>query len=130
MCSTDQLWEEIQEYLGSDLRAVVKYNGIEYDCSLREGLKEQYSESEIQRIVNETIVLQLGVSDRPSSLKTGELNALMRVYEEAWILSCPHQKKRKGGIMVWIDQDRKATTLPEVEQCMEFLEETVSTGGP
>jgi hypothetical protein len=127
MPTTDELWEKIFEQIGSDLRGGIEYNGVEYESVLREDLQKQYSDSEIQRIVNESIVLQLGVSDRPSGLKTGELNAFMRMYEQAWILSCPHPNKRKGGILVSIDQDRETATLPDIEQCMETLEKTVAT---
>jgi len=125
MPAIDEIEVPIRERVGSDLRAIIAYDGREYDCSLRDDLVEQYSESEIRRIVNRSIVIQLGVRDHPSSLKTGDLDAIVRTYEDAWLVSCPAPNQRKAGALVSVERNGEDATLADVDECVRVLEDTV-----
>ncbi|GAA0674514.1 hypothetical protein ACFQDG_13405 [Natronoarchaeum mannanilyticum] len=125
MPSVDVVEEPIRERVGSDLRAIIAYDGREYDCTLRDDLAEQYSESEIRRIVNRSIVIQLGVRDHPSSLKTGDLDALVRTYEDAWLVGCPAPNRRKSGVLVSVARNGGDATFADVDECVRVLEDAV-----
>ena len=93
------------EEVGDDLRAVVQYDGTKYEMRRREDVREKYTYDESQRLVDDTVVDQISLPDTQRSFKAGGLHGLIRIFDEAWILSWPDHLPGKSGVMVSVQRE-------------------------
>lgn len=117
-----RVWEPLHERFGEDLRAVTRYEGADYDTVMREDIRAKYSDAEDQTIVDETVVSQLGQGRLEGALKTGPLEAMVRVFDEAWVLSWPDSTAMKSGFIVSLDRGGEAARIDSVEEILDVLE--------
>lgn len=83
----DQVWETMAECAGEDLRDVTKYEGTDFETRMRENVSNQYTADEDRDLVTETIIDQLSELDIEAQFKTGNLEALIRVFEPTWVVT-------------------------------------------
>jgi len=120
--SARAVWDDLFAVLGEDLRAVTRYDGMDYDTVMREGIREQYTVDEDRAIVDDTIVKQLGLGNTEGAFKTGRLEAVVRVFEDAWVVSIPDRIGAKSGFIVSVERGG-AATMDDVDECVGRVRE-------
>lgn len=111
------VWEDLSDLVGEDLRVVTRYDGMDYDTVMREDVREQYAAHEDRAIIDDTVVKQIGLANTEGAFKTGRLEAVVRVFEDAWVASIPDRIGAKSGIIVSVDRDG-AATMDDVDRCV------------
>jgi hypothetical protein len=119
------IWDALHERLGSDLRAVVRYDATGYSSRNRADIDELYDDDEGQRIVDQSIITQLSQQDLSEHLKTGDLDAVVRVFGDAWILTWPDPLEGKSGVYVSIERGGDTASMADVEWCLQYLDEEI-----
>ena len=120
------IWDALHERLGPDLRTVVRYDATGYTSRNRADVDELYDDEEGRRIVDQSIITQLSQQDLSAHLKTGDLEAVVRVFGDAWILTWPDPLEGKSGVYVSIEREGDTATMADVEWCLEYLETEVA----
>ncbi|WP_299268256.1 hypothetical protein [Halorientalis sp.] len=123
----EDVWDELYERVGDDLRTVVQYDAASSTVKFRPDVKEQYGAAERRRIRDTTIVQQLNHSDQESMFETGEMKALVRVFDEAWVLAWHDPLNAKAGFLVSIQRDGDTATMADVEYCIQYLDDEVAS---
>lgn len=121
----ESVWDTVTDRVGTDLRAVVRYGPTETDSKIRRDVRRQYTTDELRDLVDRTIVEQLGYRRNQEAVEAGDLTAVVRVFEEAWIVSCPDPTDRKCGVLLSIDRDGDQTTMADLEWCLEYVRREV-----
>lgn len=78
----DRIWEELTGRVGTDLRGVTKYDSRGYEPRMREDVLEQHMTEEDGALVDQTVVDQFSEPVLSSRFETGELGAVVRVFED------------------------------------------------
>jgi hypothetical protein len=120
----DTVWDDLYDRLGDDLRTVVRYEASTSESKFRPDVREQYERAEREQIRNDTIVQQLGLAEQGSVFKTGELESLVRVFEDAWVLTWRDPSNVKAGFLVSIQRDRDAT-MNDVDETIRYLDREI-----
>lgn len=120
--SAQAVWDDLATVLGEDLRVVTRYDGMDYDTVMREEIREQYSANEDRAIIDDTIVKQLGFRNTEGAFKTGRLEAVVRVFEDAWVASIPDRIGAKSGFIVSVERGG-AATMDDVDECIRRVRE-------
>lgn len=123
--SAEYVWDDLTSVLGDDLRAVARYDRTNYETKLRDDIRAQYSEHADRSIVDDAILNQMILQDNRPGLKVGELESIVRVYEDSWFIVWPDSFSRKSGFIVSIQRGSQAT-MADVESVLEYLEEEVA----
>jgi len=56
------------------------------------------------------------------------MSALVRTYEDAWLVGCPAPNRRKAGVLVSVERDGGDATLAAVDECIRALEGAAQRG--
>ncbi|WP_335998991.1 hypothetical protein [Halorientalis halophila] len=121
----NDVWDELYERVQHDLRAVVRFTPTDYDGQLRSDVAETYDSDERERIIDETIIRQLGLTGEESDMKVGELSAFVRQFDRAWVISWREPDDVKSGFFVSIQRDGYDATMADVEYCIQYLNEEI-----
>jgi len=121
MSLTTEVWNELEGRYGSDVRAVVRYHPTDFDTEFRADLRKQYSEDEVQSIINEIIIDQISVDDLVENFYLGHLDNTVRTFEKAWLLICPDSLNKKSGFIVSIERADSTLSMTAVETVSEYL---------
>ncbi|RQG91301.1 hypothetical protein EA462_04755 [Natrarchaeobius halalkaliphilus] len=116
------IWDAVYERVGGDLRAVIRYEPMDSGSVMRDDVRTQYAPDETQAIVDQTIVDQLSNRRQEHAFDAGQLSAVVRVFDEAWIVSCPDSPARKSGVLISIERDGDCASMADVEWCVGYLE--------
>ncbi|MFB6220527.1 MAG: hypothetical protein ABEH90_03725 [Halolamina sp.] len=122
----DRIWDAFHERLGDDLRGVDLYSGERLESRLRDDVRQLYSPAEDREAADDTIVKQLGLARTESAFKVGELRSLIRVFDEAYVLSWTHELEEKSGVMVSVERPGETVTLADLEWCLEYLDDEIT----
>ncbi|MFB6205890.1 MAG: hypothetical protein ABEJ05_05105 [Haloglomus sp.] len=121
----DDVWKRVQARVGDDLRVVTRYEATDFETRMRDDVRDQYTTTEDHAIVTDTILKQLGSIETESAFKAGELHALIRVFDDAYVLSWGDKRPRKSGFIISVDRtDRKR--IRDLDWCIEMLNEDIS----
>lgn len=120
-----QIWEELSARLGSDLRAVARYHHDSRDVILRDDLEKEYSNTEIQDLLNELIIDQLRVRDTSQKPHLDCYRGRISVFDAAWIIQYPDSLDTKSGTVVSIQRSDACGSFEDVEVCLSYLEDAV-----
>lgn len=115
-----ELWDALYEVVGEDLRVVTRYDGVEYETTMREDVRDQYTAGEDREIVDDTVVKQIGLRETESAFETGDLEAVVRVFEDAWVAAVPDDVDAKAGVIVSVGRGR-AATMDDVDACIRTV---------
>lgn len=116
-----RIWEPLHDRFGEDLRGVTRYEGTDYDAVMREDVRAMYADDDDQALVDETVVAQLGEDRIERILNVGPLVALVRVFDDAWLLSWPDPMGPKSGVIVFVDRESEVARNDGVEEVIEAL---------
>ena len=121
----DEVWGDLHERVGDDLRTVVQYDAGSSAVKFRPDVRERYDLDEQQQILDDAIVQQLSFSDQGSVFKTGDLKSFVRVFDEAWVLTWREPSNVKAGFLISIQRDGDSATMEDVEYCIEYLDDEI-----
>lgn len=117
----DDVWGEMHERVGGDLRAVTQYRGTELETRMRDDVREQYTTDEDFELITETIVNQMGEQRVDAHFKTGRLEGLIRVFDSAWVVTCANPTNWKEGFLVSIQRGGSNASIQDAEECVRYL---------
>ncbi|PGF14643.1 hypothetical protein CP556_20640 [Natrinema sp. CBA1119] len=120
------IWDDLFEQVGDDLRVVTRYKPTEFDTKMRDDVRAKYTCEEDRIVVDDTIVKQLGLDDTEEAFKTGDLHALVRVFDDAWILSWTDDLPKKSGLMISIQRDGATASMDDLEWCIQYLDTEIA----
>lgn len=121
MVETHDVWNALHDRFGDDLRAVIRYDGEDMESLKRDDVRERSTPLDDREIVDGIIIRHLNFADNAPRFRAGSLDAIVRVFEDAHVISRPDSLARKSGFVVSIDRD---CSVP-VEQVVELLEEVL-----
>lgn len=122
----ERIWNDVFDRVGEDLRVVTRYTGRDFETKMRDDVRAQYTTDEDQVVVDDTIIQQLSLSDTDNAFKTGQLNGLVRVFDEAWVLSWPDYLSGKSGVIISIQRNGTNATMDDIDWCIEYLEREIA----
>lgn len=122
----DEVWDDLVERLDDDLRVVTTYDVLNHETRMREDVRERYTPEEDREVVDDTILKHLSASGSERAFKTGELHGLVRIFDDAWVLSWAAESDEKVGVIVSVDRDGDVATLDDLDWCVEYLNEAVA----
>jgi hypothetical protein len=121
------VWEALEERFGDVVRAVVRYDGFEYDAVTRPDVRDRYTDEDARHLVNDVVVNQLILADSEESFQAGRHRAFIRVFDEVWVVIRPDDVPAKTGYLVSFDRDGGEPSF-DVGTGVEYLDELVSDG--
>jgi hypothetical protein len=121
----DEIWADLHERIGADLRTVVQYDAGSSAVKFRPDVREQYEMGERQQILDDAIVQQLSFSDQGSVFKTGDPKSFVRVFDDAWVLTWREPSNVKAGFLISIQRDGETATMDDVEYCIQYLDREI-----
>ncbi|MFP8951912.1 hypothetical protein ACLI4Z_02900 [Natrialbaceae archaeon A-arb3/5] len=124
------VWNAVYDRIEDDLRVVIRYGPKDATSVMRDDVRATYSSTESQAVVDQTIVSQLSYSRHEETFKAGELDAVVRVFENAWIVAYPDAPDRKSGVLVSIERDSDRASMSDVEWCIRYLEDELDLKPP
>jgi hypothetical protein len=121
-----EVWDTLYKRIGEDLRVVTRYGPGDYETIMRDDVRRQYTDREDQQIVDEAIVDQLSLRREESVFKTGGMKAIVRVFDDAWVMSWPDSLGGKSGFIVSIQRGGDVATMDDVEYCIRFIDDEIA----
>lgn len=125
--SLDEVWNTVYEGVGEDLRVVTRYTASDFQTRMRDDVRKQYTSREDRAVVDDTIVKQLGLTDAESAFKAGKIQAFIRVFDDAYILSWPDGLPKKSGFIISVDRNGASATLADLEECIQYFENEIGS---
>ena len=116
----DRVWNGLYELLDEDLRAVSRYTSRDFETRMRDDVREVVTPDELREAVDDTIIDQLNLATTESVFKAGELQANLRVFEDAWVVAWPDGLDRHSGFIVSIQRDGEASAAA-VDRTIRWL---------
>jgi hypothetical protein len=120
--AVDTVWEAVYDRIGDDLRVVTRYDATDYETRMRDDIREKYTTDEDRQVVDDTIIKQLGLTESETAFNTGTVQAFIRVFDEAYILSWSDTLPKKSGFIVSIDRHGSTATMDDLEWCIQYLD--------
>ncbi|EMA36803.1 hypothetical protein [Halobiforma nitratireducens] len=121
------VWDDVADRIGEDLRAVVRYEATDFESILREDVRSEYSGTELRSIVDRTIVTQLSAARDEETFRAGDLEGIVRAFDDAWFLAVPDPIDPKAGVLISVDRHGESASDGDIEWCLSYLEEAVPT---
>ena len=121
-----KIWEDVSERVGDDLRVVTWYDAGTFETRMRDDVRAMYTADEDRTIVDDTIVTQLGFLDTENAYKSGTLGGIVRIFDDAWILSWIHDRSTKSGVVVSIQRNGETASMDDVEWVVRYLDEEIA----
>lgn len=112
----------LADRLGTALRGVVRYDGAEFDHSMRQDVAAQYADGEIRAFVDSSIVHQIDASTVEESFRLGTQEAVVRTFERSWIVQVADGAKR--GCLFSIERDADVSMVA-VEDGIDIVRATL-----
>lgn len=121
-----KIWEDVSERVGDDLRVVTWYDAGTFETRMRDDIRAMYTADEDRAIVDDTIIKQLGFRDTKNAFKSGELDGVVRIFDEAWVLSWIHDRSTKSGVIVSIQRNGETASMDDLEWCVRYLDAEIA----
>lgn len=122
----ENVWDDVYERMGEDLRAVTRYDATDFDTRMRDDVRARYTSDEDQRIVDDTIINQLSLRHTEDAFKVGDLDATIRVFEEAWIVTWPDSLPKKSGFIISVEREGESTGLQDIDWILRYLDDEIA----
>lgn len=120
-----RIWDDVTERVGDDLRVVTRYGPQEFETRMRDDVRAAYTDAEDRTVVDDTIINQLGLRGTEAAFRTGRLHGVVRVFDDAWILSWTDALPKKSGVIVSIQRNAGAT-MDDVDWCVRYLDDEIA----
>ena len=121
-----RIWDDVTERVGDDLRVVTRYGPQEFETRMRDDVRAEYTDDENQRVVDDTIITQLGLRDTKAAFNRRRLHGVVRVFDDAWVLSWTDDIPKKSGVLVSIQRDGTTATMDDVDWCVRYLDDEIA----
>lgn len=118
------VWDALSDRFGDALRAVVRYDGFDYDAVTRSDVRERYDDDDALKLVNDVVVNQLILADSADFFRAGRYRAFVRMFDDAWVITRPDDPATKSGFVVSVERGEGESTV-DVEQCIQQVEAVV-----
>lgn len=115
-----QIWTELTDRIGEQLRVVTAYGREEYETIMRPAVREQYTSNGEHPSADNTDVRRRFLAASVESVDTSRLRAGVRVRDDAWVVVWPDGRDRKSGVIASIERTGPPRTA--VETCIVYLE--------
>ncbi|MFB6142820.1 MAG: hypothetical protein ABEJ30_05695 [Halorientalis sp.] len=115
------VWEVLAERVGDDLRSVARYEATDVTSRMRDDVESLYSVPERQELIDSVILNQMHLDVVDDAFKTGDLNALVQVFDDAWVIAHPDSLQGKSGVLVSIDRPGSETTMADIDWVCTYL---------
>jgi hypothetical protein len=119
------VWKTLEGRVGDRLRAVIRYDGFEYESVTRADVRERYTDDDALHLVNDIVVNQLTLADSEDLFDAGRYRAFIRVFDDAWIVTLPDDPPAKTGYVVSFDREEGASSV-DIDAHVRALEALVS----
>jgi hypothetical protein len=127
---SERIWDELVGRYGTDLRAVIRYHPMEYKEHMRDDVRQQYTDSDVQSFVDEAIVNQLGLESKVDAVDLGPLHGVVRIFDDAWVLIWPDSLDEKSGFLVTLERDGASVGIDAIEEIDAYLTDEVEPRMP
>ena len=114
------LWRALSALVGPELRVVTWYEGRSFETRMRDDVRQQYSALDDQAVVDDIVGWQLRFPGSVDRHNSGELDALVRVFEDAWVVIWPLSYTDRSGIVVSIERG-DGVSMTVVDDCIDYL---------
>ena len=114
------LWRALSALVGPELRVVTWYEGRSFETRMRDDVRQQYSALDDQAVVDDIVGWQLRFPGSVDRHNSGELDALVRVFEDAWVVIWPLSYADRSGIVVSIERGDDVS-MAVVDDCIDYL---------
>jgi hypothetical protein len=114
------LWRALSALVGPELRVVTWYEGRSFETRMRDDVRQQYSALDDQAVVDDIVGWQLRFPGSVDRHNSGELDALVRVFEDAWVVIWPLSYANRSGIVVSIERGDDVS-MAVVDDCIDYL---------
>jgi hypothetical protein len=121
----EELWTALSNVVGPDLRVVTWHDGRAFETKMRDDVRARYSSLDDQAVVDDIVGWQLRLPGSEDRHDSGELEAIVRVFEEAWVVAWPHSYADRSGVVVSIERGNDAS-MDDVDACIQYLSSTVA----
>lgn len=125
MKPSERVWEELEGRYGHDLRAVIRYHPTGYEAHMRDGLREQYSDQQVQSFADEAIVNQIQLESKVEAVDFGPFHGVVRIFDDAWVFIWPDSLDGKSGFLVTLERTDSAVGLDAIEEIDTYLSEEI-----
>lgn len=120
-----KVWDAVSDRVDDNLRVVTWYDAEAFETRMRPDIREQYTADEDRVVVDDTIVTQLSLPETENAFKTGRLQALVRVFDDAWVVSWTDSLPKKSGFLISV-QRHGEVTMDDIEWCLQYLDDEVA----
>lgn len=120
MLAVEQAWTDLFERFGDSLRAVTRFGPGGFETRMREDVRENYTDYEDQRVVDEVILDQLLSERIEKEFKCGRLTGTVHILDEAWIVVQSAPDSRKAGYLATFDRGTDVT-MGDLEDCFDYF---------
>lgn len=117
----DRIWKDLRLRVGADLRAVTEYEAHAFDTRMRDDVRESYTPEDGRELIDRTIIDQFSERAVDEQFKAGDLQAVVQVFVESWVVVRLHRHDVKRGTLVSIDRNGPNATMEDVDYCIEYL---------
>ncbi|WP_424016581.1 hypothetical protein ACOZ4N_11810 [Halorientalis pallida] len=125
MTLCERVWDELVGRYGADLRAVIRYHPMEYETHMRDDVRAQYTDSDVQAFVDEAIVNQLSLESKVDEVDLGPFHGLVRIFDDAWVFIWPDSLDEKSGFLVTLQREGSAVGIDAIEEIDTYLTEEI-----
>jgi hypothetical protein len=96
---------------------------MDYEAHMRDDVREQYTESDVQAFVDEAIVNQLGLEPKVDAVDLGPFHGVLRIFDDAWVFIWPDRLDEKSGVLVSLQRDGSSVRIEAIEEIDTYLSE-------
>jgi hypothetical protein len=121
----ERVWDDLVGRYGADIRAVIRYHPIEYEERMRDDVRAQYTDSDVQSFVDEAIVNQLSLESKVDAVDLGPFHGLVRIFDDAWVLVWPDSLDEKSGFLVTLQRENSSVGIDAMEDIDAHLSEEI-----
>ncbi len=115
----DAIWETLRERFGTDLRAVIYYDGDVYDTRMRDDVQESLFPDGDRAIVEDVIYDKLDAAHQERLFGAGEFACEVRVFEDAYVIH--HQLPNERGTIIGLDRGADLPTITAIKESLDTL---------
>jgi hypothetical protein len=120
----EELWTALSDVVGSDLRVVTWHDGRAFETKMRDDVRARYSSLDDQAVVDDIVGWQLRLPGSEDRHDSGALEAIVRVFEDAWVVAWPHSYAERSGVVISIERGNDAS-MDDVDTCIQYLSSEV-----
>lgn len=117
----DSVWDTLHELAGRQLRIVTVFDGVENVSTMRDDIREHYSDDIANKLVDQNIVDLFSEERLRETVGYGSMDALVRYYPDVMVVSWSHSPKSRKGVMLSMDRSDEADSALRLQDVLNHL---------